>query len=38
MTSPAAMLPRARQVIPAIVFLMKWTLPSPKRALMPPGW
>src|SRR5262245_16253995 len=38
MTSPPPTLPSARHVGPAIVLLTKWTLPSPNRALTPPGW
>ena len=38
MTSPPAIVPRARQVLPSMELLMKWTLPSANTALTPPGW
>ena len=37
-TSPPALVPRAHHVCMLIDSLMKWTLPSPKRTLTPPGW
>jgi hypothetical protein len=38
MTSPPAMVPRARQTVGSIEFLQNFTLPSAKRALTPPEW
>ena len=38
MISPLLTVPRARHVCPSTEFLMKWTLPSPKSALVPKGW
>lgn len=37
-TSPALMVPSDRHVMPLMELLMKWTLPSPKSTLTPPGW
>ena len=37
-TSPPAIVPRARQVTPLIVFLMNRTLPSANRVFTPPAW
>jgi hypothetical protein len=38
MTSPPPTVPRDRQVRQFIEFLMNFTLPSPNRLLIPPGW
>src|SRR5262249_62062539 len=37
MTSPLLIVPSAIQVCGLIEFFMKWTEPSPKRVLTPPG-
>ncbi len=37
MTSPPRMVLSAHQVWPLMLFLMKWTLPSPKTMFRPPG-